>query len=78
MAAWLGLVPRQNSTGGKSSLGSISKRGNVYLRKLFIQGAQTLYIHFKREASLLGQWLSQIERRTHRNVAIVALANKLV
>lgn len=78
LAAWLGLVPRQYSTGGNSSLGSISKRGNVYLRKLFIQGAQTLYIDLKRETSLLGQWLSQIERRTHRNVAIVALANKLV
>jgi transposase len=78
MAAWLGLVPRQYSTGGKSNLGRISKRGNVYLRQLFIQGAQALYIHLKREQSALGQWLRQIEQRTHRNVAIVALANKIV
>jgi transposase len=53
MAAWLGLVPRQNSTGGKTTLGRISKRGNAYLRQLFIQGAQALYTHMKREKSRL-------------------------
>jgi len=78
MAAWLGLVPRQYSTGGKSMLGRISKRGNSYLRQLFIQGAHALYVHMKRDRSSLGEWLRQIEARSHRNVAIVALANKMV
>jgi transposase len=78
MAAWLGLVPRQHSTGGKSTLGSISKRGNIYLRKLFIQGSQVLLLHLKRDQSRLGEWIREIEVRRHRNVAVVALANKLV
>lgn len=78
MAAWLGLVPRQHSTGGKSTLGAISKRGNTYLRKLFIQGAQALLVNMKRDRSRLGEWLRGIEARRHRNVAVVALANKLV
>jgi len=78
MAAWLGLVPRQHSTGGKSTLGSISKRGNTYLRKLFIQGAQVLLLHLRRDQSRLGEWIRSIELRRHHNVAVVALANKLV
>ena len=78
MAAWLGLVPRQMSTGGRSILGPISKRGNVQLRHLFIQGAQALYTHLGRDQSRLGSWLRGIEGRTHHNVAVVALANKLV
>lgn len=78
MAAWLGLVPRQNSTGGKTTLGRISKRGNAYLRQLFIQGAQALYTHMKREKSRLGQWLRDLEARAHRHVVVVALANKIV
>jgi transposase len=78
MAAWLGLVPRQHSTGGKSMLGRISKRGNSYLRQLFIQGAHALYLHMKRDRSSLGEWLRHVETRSHRNVAIVALANKMV
>lgn len=78
MSAWLGLVPRQYSTGGKATLGSISKRGNAYLRQICIQGAHALYSHMKREKSALGQWLRAVEARTHRNVAVVALANKIV
>ena len=78
MAAWLGLVPRQCSTGGKPTLGGISKRGNTYLRQLFIQGANALYLHMKRDRSALGEWLRQVEGRSHRNVAVVALANKMV
>ncbi len=78
MAAWLGLVPRQHSTGGKTTLGRISKRGNAYLRQLFIQGAQALYTHMKREKSRLGQWLRDLEARAHRHVVVVALANKIV
>ena len=65
MAAWLGLVPRQNSTGGRTTLGRISKRGNAYLRQLFIQGAQALYTHMKREKSRLGQWLRDLTERWH-------------
>jgi transposase len=78
MAAWLGLVPRQFSTGGNSTLGSISKRGNSYLRQLLIQGAHALYTHMKRDRSALGKWLHELEARSHRHVAIVALANKIV
>lgn len=77
MAAWLGLVPRQHSTGGKTTLGRISKRGNAYLRQLFIQGAQALYTHMKREKSRLGQWLRDLEARSHGHVVVVALANKI-
>jgi transposase len=71
-------VPRQYSTGGKPTLGRIRKRGNSYLRQLSIQGAHALYLHLKRDSSALGQWLRQLEGRSHRNVAIVALANKMV
>jgi transposase len=78
MAAWLGLVPRLLSTGGRSILEPIRKRGNIQLRHLFIQRAQVLYTHLARDQSRLGVWLRGIEGQTHRNVAIVALANKLV
>lgn len=78
MAAWLGLVPRQYSTGGKSNLGSISKRGNAYLRMLVIQGARALMIHMKRDRSRMGQWLHELEKRSHPHVALIALANKIV
>ena len=78
MAAWLGIVPRQTSTGGKPTLGRISKRGNTYLRQLFIQGAQSSFLYLKREESALGTWLRQVEVRRHRQVAVVALANKMV
>ena len=76
-AAWLGLVPRQYSTGGKPKLLGISKRGNPYLRKMFIHGARAAVLRIKREQSLLGQWISQLEARAPRNVVIVATANKL-
>jgi transposase len=78
MAAWLGLGPRQHSTGGKPTLGSISKRGNTYLRELFIQGAQSSFVYLKRDQSSLGPWWRQVETRRQRQVAIVALANKMV
>ncbi len=78
MAAWLGLVPANTPAGGKATLGRISKRGNIYLRSLFIQGAQALYVHMKRDRSQLGEWLRDLQARSHRNVAIVALANKIV
>jgi transposase len=78
MAAWLGLVPRQHSTGGKPTLGSIRTRGNTYLRELFIQGAQSSFVYLKRDQSSLGRWLRPVETRRQRQVAIVALANKMV
>jgi transposase len=76
-AAWLGLVPRQWSTGGKTKLLGISKRGNPYLRKMFIHGARAAVLRVKRERSSLGKWMGQLETRTARNVVIVATANKL-
>jgi hypothetical protein len=76
-AAWLGLVPRRWSTGGKSKLLGISKRGNPYLRKMFIHGARAAVLRVKREGSTLGKWMSGLETRAARNVVIVATANKL-
>jgi len=76
-AAWLGLVPKQHSTGGKSKLLGISKRGNPYLRRLFVHGARSTFLHLNRENHRIGSWMNQLEARTHQNVAIVALANKL-
>jgi transposase len=76
-AAWLGLVPRQWSTGGKAKLLGISKRGNPYLRNMFIHGARPAVLRVKREGSSLGKWMSGLETRTARNVVIVATANKL-
>ncbi len=78
MAAWLGIVPAQFTTGGKPRLGHISKRGNTYLRQLLIQGAQSSFLALKRDQSALGTWLRQVEARRHRQVAVVALANKMV
>ncbi|WP_322063413.1 IS110 family transposase [Paraburkholderia sp. J63] len=63
MSAWLGLVPKQYSTGGKSNLGGISKRGNAYLRMMVIQGARALMIHMKRDPSRMGLWLREVEQR---------------
>lgn len=76
LSAWLGLVPKQQSTGGKAKLLGISKRGNPYLRRLFIHGARSVLMHCRRD-SRLGEWITQLELRTKRNVAAVALANKL-
>jgi len=77
LAAWLGLVPRQHSTGGKAKLLGISKRGNPYLRRLFIHGARAVLTQGKRERLSFGSWIGELEQRMHRNVAVVAVANKL-
>jgi len=69
-AAWLGLVPKQYSTGGKSKLLGISKRGNPYLRRLFIHGARSAFLHLNRKNHRIGAWMDQLESRAHRNVAI--------
>ena len=78
LAAWVGMVPREYSTGGKQKLLGISKRGNTYLRRLFVQGARTVMQYRSKQAPGLRSWLDQLMVRTHQNVAIVALANKLV
>src|ERR1700704_5645175 len=76
-AAWMGVVPREHSTGGKQKLLGISKRGNSYLRRLFVQGARAVLQQRTKQSSGLSAWLAQLTSRTHRNVAAVALANKL-
>ena len=77
MAAWLGLVPRQHSTGGKPKLLGISKRGNSYLRRLLIHGARSVYMHMNRERHALGRWIDNLQSRAHRNVVVVGIANKI-
>jgi len=76
-AAWVGLVPREHSTGGKQKLLGISKRGNGYLRRLFVQGARAVLQFREKQSPGLRAWLAQLTSRTHYNVAGVALANKL-
>ena len=77
-AAWLGLVPRQYSTGGRSILGRISKRGSKYLRTLLIQAAKVLLMRPHNWARYsLGLWLNSASERLHKNKLAVALANKL-
>ena len=77
-AAWLGLVPRQYSTGGRSILGRISKRGSKYLHTLLIQAAKVLLMRPHNWARYsFGAWLKIASERLHRNKLAVALANKL-
>ncbi len=77
LAAWLGLVPRQATTGGKPRGLGINKRGNKYLRKLLIHGARAAMPTLAKSATPLGEWLRGLLARVHANVAVVALANKL-
>jgi hypothetical protein len=77
LAAWLGLVPRQITTGGKPRLVGITKRGNKYLRKLLIHGARSVLPGLAAGATPLGGWLRGLLKRMHKNAAVVALANKL-
>ena len=77
-AAWLGLVPRQMSTGDRTILGRISKRGNRYLRVLFVQAAWVVLIRPKSwERHGLKPWIEAAKKRLHHNVLAIALANKL-
>src|SRR5271156_127281 len=77
-AAWLGLVPKQMSTGDRTILGKISKRGNRYLRVLFVQAAWVVLIKPKSwERHGLKPWIEAARKRLHRNVLAIALANKL-
>jgi len=76
--AWLGLVPKQESTGDRTILGKISKRGNTYLRKLFVQAAHVV-LERRSSAAMRGlwPWIEQASKRLHRNLLAIALANKL-
>jgi transposase len=78
LSAWMGIVPGEYSTGGKQKLLGISKRGNKYLRRLFVQGARSVLQHREKQAPALSRWLAGLLGRTHQNVVVVALANKLV
>lgn len=77
LAAWLGLVPRQATTGGRPKLLGITKRGSRYLRKMLIQGARSAMPSLARSDTAVGSWLRALLARTHPNVAVVALAAKM-
>ncbi|MBB5719950.1 transposase [Stakelama sediminis] len=77
LAAWLGLTPRQHSTGGKTKMLGISKRGNRYLRTQLIHGARAAMRHFAEQRTAMGKWLRNLLARAHPNVVVVALAAKL-
>ena len=74
--AWLGLVPRQNSSGGKQSLGRITKRGDDYLRTLLIQGAKAAVMSAHKRDDPISQWVFKLKDRVGWQKACVALANK--
>jgi transposase len=76
LAAWLGLVPRQHSSGGKQTLLGISKRGDGYLRMLLIHGARAVIWAAERKLDPADSWLKRLVGRRNKNVAAVALANK--
>jgi len=76
-AAWVGIVPRQYSTGGKQKLLGISKRGNVYLRRMLIHGARAVLFRVKYDTGGFGQWVHRLAQRAPRNKVVVAIANKL-
>jgi transposase len=75
-AAWLGLVPRQNSSGGKTSLGSITKRGDDYLRTLLIQGARSALAAAPRRSDPISRWIVRLQQRVGWQKTLVAPANK--
>jgi transposase len=76
LSAWMGLVPSQNSSGGKASLGRITKRGDTYLRTLFIQGAKSLVMSAGKRSDPTSLWLQQLIIRVGWQKACVAMANK--
>jgi len=77
LAAWLGLVPRQATTGGRPKLLGITKRGSRYLRKNLIHGARAVLPRLAAMDTRLGHWLRDLLARAHKNTVVVALANKL-
>lgn len=76
LAAWLGLVPRQHSTGGKTALMGISKRGDSYLRMLLIHGGRTVVRVAGKHEDRRNRWVTDIDQRRGKNIAAVAVANK--
>lgn len=76
-AAWLGVVPGEHSTGGKQTLTGTSRRGNKYLRKLFVQGAHSVLLQKTKQSAGLSMWLAQLTSRKRIHVATVAMANKM-
>ena len=76
LSAWIGLVPRQHSSGGKSTLLGISKRGDVYLRTMLIHGGRAVIRVAERQANYANSWLAKLLGRRNKNVAAVAVANK--
>ncbi|MDH3664627.1 MAG: IS110 family transposase [Alphaproteobacteria bacterium] len=78
LSAWLGLVPRQMSTGDRTILGRISKRGNRYVRTLLVQAAQVILVRRPQTVKRgLCDWIEAVSKRLHRNILVIALANKL-
>ena len=77
LAAWLGLVPKQATTGGKPKLLGISKRGNGYLRKMLVHGARAALRMLSGTDTALGRWLRGLLQRAHKNTVVVVLATKL-
>jgi len=77
LSAWIGLVPRQNSTGGKARLGHISKAGNRYLRRLLVVGALSVIRRAKETGSTKRAWLVALMARRSTKIAAIALANKI-
>jgi transposase len=78
VSAWLGLVPRQHSSGGKPTLLAMSKRGDAYLRTLLIHGARSAILAAKNKVDNTQGWLTNLIKRRHPNIAAVTLANKNV
>jgi len=76
MAAWLGLVPRQHSTGGKATLMGISKRGDTYLRTLLVHGGRSVVRVAHKHQDKRNQWVGEIKQRRGENISNVAVANK--
>jgi transposase len=75
-AAWLGLVPRQRSSGGKARMLGISKRGDRYIRTLMIHGARAILARARDKEDARSQWIGRMRETRHPNVVAVALANK--
>jgi transposase len=74
--AWIGLVPRQHSSGGKNNLGGITKRGDTYLRSLLIQGAKSAVMTAHKRSDPISKWAAALRDRAGWQKAVVALANK--
>ncbi|SAL46390.1 transposase [Caballeronia sordidicola] len=76
-AAWLGLTPRQHSSGGRQRLFEIAKRGNGYLRMLLVHGARSVFQQAAKRSDALSRWILDVQERRGTNIAVVALANKI-